>query len=131
LGENVDIARRALDVTFRRSLEEALRLCSSDVELTTLYDIPGTPGFRGQDGLREWFDRLDNLWALMVMRDVQIEEREDGWVLMRVEARLRGRASREEFEAQIAVAIQVIDGKVAKFGIFPAEGDALAMITAG
>jgi ketosteroid isomerase-like protein len=131
LGENADIARRALDVTMRRSYEEALRICSPDVELTTLYGDPGRTELRGRSGLREWYDRLERLWAFVQIRDAKFEEREDGWVLLRVSARLRGRGSRQEFEAEIAAAVRVVDGKVAKFGIFPAESNALAMITAG
>jgi ketosteroid isomerase-like protein len=131
MSANLEIARRALDVTMRRSYEEALRICSSEVELTTLYDDPGGTEFRGRDGLRQWFDRLDHLWAFMEIRDAEFEERTDGWVLMRLSARLRGRGSRDEFEAELAAAVRVVDGEVNKFGIFPTEADALAMIAAG
>ncbi|HEY8002212.1 MAG: nuclear transport factor 2 family protein [Vicinamibacteria bacterium] len=132
MGENGDIARRGLDVFLRRSYEEAQRLCSADVELTTLFDDPGgEPEFSGRDGLKQWFERLEELWAFVEVRDVEIEELDGGWVLMRVAARVRGRGSRDEFEPRVAVAVCVTDGLITKFGLFPLESDALALIAAG
>jgi ketosteroid isomerase-like protein len=132
LAQDGDIARRGLDVFVRRSYEEAQRLCSPDVELTTLFDDPGgEPEFSGRDGLKQWFERLEELWAFVEVQDVEIEERNCGWVLMRVEARVRGRGSPDEIEPRVAVAVCVADGLIAKFGLFPLEADALAMIAAG
>ena len=132
MGENGDTARRGLDVLVRRSYEEAQRLCSADVELTTLFDDPGgKPEFSGRDGLKQWFERLDELWAFVEVQDVEVEELEDGWVLMRVSARVRGRGSPRELEPRVAVAVRVADGEITKFGIFPLEADAMAMIAAG
>ena len=49
-------------------------------------------------------------------------------MLMRVSARVRGRGSPHEFEPRISAAIQVADGRIAKFGLFPNEAGAVAMI---
>jgi ketosteroid isomerase-like protein len=121
-----------LDVFVRRSYEEAQRLCSADVEIRTLFDEPGSePEFSGRDGLKRWFERADRLWAFFEVRGVELEERDHGWVLLRVLARARGRGSPHEVELDVAVAILVSDGKVAKFGLFDNQADALAMITGG
>jgi ketosteroid isomerase-like protein len=126
------IARRGLEVLVRRSYEEARTLCSEDVELWTLYDVDGKPPkFRGRDGLRAWFDRLDELWAFIDVRDVELVDQPGGWVLMRVDVRLRGRGSPSEFEPQISVAIEVRDGLITRFGLFVDESRALAMIGSG
>jgi ketosteroid isomerase-like protein len=119
-------------VFVRQSYEEAQRLCSDDVELWTLFDQPGAaPRFSGRDGLRRWFERLAELWAFVEVQEVEIDERENGWVLMRVAARVRGRGSPQEFEPKITVAIRLLDGAIEKFGLFPTEDDAVAMIAAG
>lgn len=132
LGESGEIARRGLDVFVRRSYQEAQRLCSADVEIRTLFDQPGSePEFTGLDGLKRWYERADQLWAFFDVRQVEVEERDHGWVLMRVSARARGRGSPNEVELDVAVAILVSDGKMTKFGLFPGEADALAMIAAG
>lgn len=132
MGENEEIARRGLDVFVRQSFDEAQRLCSADVELWTLYDEAGAePLFGGRRGLKLWFERLEQLWAFVEVQQVEVEERDGGWVLMRVAARVRGRGSPHEFEPRIAIAIRVSDGVITKFGLFPDEGEAEAMIAAG
>jgi ketosteroid isomerase-like protein len=132
LGDKRAIAKRGLDALARRSYEEARTLCSEDVELWTLYDVDGKPPkFRGRDGLRAWFARLDELWAFIDIRDVEVLDHDGGWVLMRVDVRLRGRGSRREFEPRISVAINVDDGQVTRFGLFVDEARAVEMIEAG
>ena len=132
MGENADIARRGLDVFVRQSFDEARRLCSDDVELWTLYDDAGAqPMFEGRQGLKLWFERLEQLWAFVEVQKVEVEERDGGWVLMRVAARVRGRGSPNEFEPKIAVAIRVSEGEITKFGLFPDEANAVAMIASG
>jgi ketosteroid isomerase-like protein len=132
VGDKGAIARRGLDVLVRRSYEEARTLCSDDVELWTLYDVDGKPPkFRGRDGLRAWFDRLDELWAFITVRNVELIDRDGGWVLMRVDVRLRGRGSRREFEPRISVAIQVVDGLITRFGLFVDEARAIEMTERG
>jgi ketosteroid isomerase-like protein len=120
-----------LDVFMRRSAEEAIRLCTPDIELTTLFDAPGNHEFSGQDGLRRWFERLDELWSFVELRGVELTDLDDGWVLIGVTARARGRGSPHEFEPRVSVAIKVVGGKIAKFGLFPNQAGAEAMIAAG
>jgi ketosteroid isomerase-like protein len=132
VGENADIARRGLDTIVRLSFEEAQRLSSPEIQLWTLFDQPGQPPeFTGRDGLRQWIERLGELWVFLNVHEEELEERDDGWVLMRVAARIRGRGSPNEFEPRITVAIQVTDGVISKFGLFPNQAGALAMIDAG
>ena len=132
VGENEEIARRGLDALARQSFEEAQRLCTEEVELWTLFDQPGTkPEFSGRDGLRHWFDRLAELWAFIDVREVEVSEREGGWVMMRVVARVRGRGSPHDFEPRVSVAMQIADRKIAKFGLFPNQAGAEAMFDAG
>ena len=116
-----------------------MRLCAPDVRLRTLFDEPEAPEIFGSDherlvgreGLREWFDRLDRLWAFLELRHAEADERDDGWVLLRVTARVRGRGSAHEAELEIAVAIEVVDGLVARAELYMDEADALASIAAG
>jgi hypothetical protein len=121
-----------LDTFLRRSFEEARRLTAEEVELWTLYDQPREPRmFSGHDGLRRWFERLEQLWAYTEVLGVQVDERFGGWVLMRVDARVRGRGSPHEFELRVWVAIEVADDLITKFGLFPERAGAVGMIDAG
>ena len=104
-------------------------MCTEDVQAWTLYDRPGhEPMYRGHDGLRQWFERLDELWAFIELVDAEIEEPRDGWVLILATARVRGRGSPVEFEPHVSVAIRITDGQVDRFGLFVDESQARAMI---
>jgi len=137
MGENAEIATRAIDVVLRRSLEEAYRLCAEDVRLRTLYDDPAAPdvdghqGLEGREGLRLWFERLDGLWAFVHVQELEAVEHDRGWVLLRLKARARGRGSPQEVTLRIAVAIQVVDGLVASAGLYTDEAEAMAVIDGG
>lgn len=104
-------------------------MCTKDVQAWTLYDRPDhEPMYRGHDGLRQWFERLDELWAFIELVDAEIEEPRDGWVLILATARVRGRGSPDEFEPHVSVAIRITDGLVDRFGLFVDESQARAMI---
>ena len=104
-------------------------MCTGDVQAWTLYDQPDhEPMYRGHEGLRQWFERLDELWAFIEIVDTEIEELSDGWVLIRATARVRGRGSPDEFEPHVAVAIRITDRLVDRFGLFVDEAQARAMI---
>lgn len=129
LSENAELARLGLDVFVRRSVEEAQRMCTEDVQAWTLYDEPGhEPMYRGHDGLRLWFVRLDELWAYIEILDAQMQEFAGGWVLIHATARVRGRGSPDHFEPRVAVAIRITDRLVDRFGLFVDEAQAREMI---
>lgn len=129
MGENADIARRFVDAYERVSFEEAQRVCDAEVELTTLYDQPGRPGFRGHDGLRAWFERTDRLWAFIRVVTVTFEEVGD-WVLVGGTARVRGRASPHELDLEFFSAAKAVDGRFVKLGLYVNRDDAVAAIEA-
>jgi len=127
--DNAAIARLGLDVFVRLSIEEAQRMCTEDVQAWTLYDQPGhEPMYRGHDGLRQWFDRLGELWAFIEILAAEIEEFPGDWVLVRATARVRGRGSPEQFEPRVAVAMRLRDRLIDRFGLFVDEAQARAMI---
>ena len=112
------------------SVEEAIRICDPDVELTTLFDRIGGPRFRGHQGVRDWFARVEELWAFVEVADWRVEDLDD-WVLMTGTARLRGRASPDVIEAEWAAAGKIADHRFVKFGIYLTRGEAVAAIEAG
>ncbi len=125
-----ELARRMIDAFGRLSVDEAIAMCDPDVELTTLLDQFGTPTLRGHDGLREWFERMNEIWAFVDIRDWEIEHHGD-WILVTGTARVRGRASPQELDMTWASVGKVADRRLAKLGIYVSRGDALAAIETG
>ncbi len=130
MGVGSDLALRMVDAIHHGSVDEAIRMCQPDVELTTLFDRLGGPKLRGHAGVREWFARLDELWAFVEIRDWRAEERGD-WVLATGTARMRGRASPNVLETPWISAGKVDGGRFAKFGVYLDRAEAEAAIEAG
>lgn len=126
----METARRFIDAFERCSFEEARRVCDPEIELVTLYDAPGEPGFRGHEGLREWFERLDRTWGFIRVGALEIEELGD-WVLVSGSARVRGAASPQPFDLEFFGAAKASDGRFVKLGLYVRREQALAAIAAG
>jgi ketosteroid isomerase-like protein len=129
MEEDRELARRMVDAFARMSVDEAIRMCAADVELTTLFDRLGGPKLRGHDGLREWFRRLDQLWAFIDIRDWRAEHVGD-WVVVTGSARIRGTASPQEMEIEWASAGKIADGRFAKLGVYLNRGEAIDAVEA-
>jgi ketosteroid isomerase-like protein len=119
-----------IDAVMRSSADEAVAMCEPDIELTTLFDRLGGPSFRGHQGVREWFARVEALWAFVELRDWKIEEHGD-WILVTGLVRMRGRGSPEVLEMEWASAGRIHEGRFATFGVYVNRGEALAAIAEG
>lgn len=122
-----ELARRMVDAFGRLSVDEAIAMCAPDVELTTLLDQFGKPKLRGHEGLREWFERMTEIWAFLEIRDWEVEHHSD-WILVTGTARGRGRGSPQELDMTWASAGKVADRRLAKLGIYLSRAEALAAI---
>ena len=124
-----ELARRMVDAFDRLSIDEAISMCHPDVELTTLFDRFGGPTYRGYEGLSDWLQRSNELWAFIEILDWRAEEHGD-WILVTGTIRMRGRASPEVMEMEWVSAGKVKDDRFAKLGVYPNRGEALAAIEA-
>jgi ketosteroid isomerase-like protein len=127
MSENTELARRLFDAFTELDLAEAQRLCDPEVRLVTLFDAPGVEPFRGHDGLRQWFERLERLWSSLEVTEAHYEERGD-WVLGWGRTLLRGRDVPGDVESEFGAAIQVEGGRVVAAGVYGGRDDALAEI---
>ena len=122
-----DLARRMVDAFDRLSVDEAIRMCDPEVELTTLLDRLGHEPLRGHDGIREWFERMGEIWALIDIREWR-GERVGEWILTTGRVRLRAAASPQEMEIEWAGAGKVSDSGFTRLGVYLGREEALAAI---
>jgi hypothetical protein len=116
-----------VDAFDRLSVEEAIRICDPEVELTTLLDRLGHDRLRGHDGLRDWFERMGEIWALIDVRDWRAEQLGD-WILTTGRVRLRATTSPQEMEIDWVGAAKVSDGGFTRLGVYLDREEALAAI---
>jgi hypothetical protein len=122
-----DLARRFMVAFSNLLIEEAVRICDPDVEITTLLDRPGEPKLRGHEGLREWFARMDSIWAFIDVKDWRIEHHGE-WVLLSGTTRLRGKVSPNELTVEWAGVGRILGDRLDRIGIHLTRGEALAAI---
>jgi hypothetical protein len=122
-----DIALQMIEAFNRLSVEQAIRVCDPDVELTTLLDRLGEAPVRGHDGLRVWFARMRSLWAFVEVRNWTIEEHGDA-LLVVGDSRIRGRGSRGELELDWVAAGEVRDRLFVSFGLYLDRAEGVAAI---
>jgi hypothetical protein len=129
MDQGGELVRRMLGALNRLSAEEAVRLCEPEIELTTLFDRIGGPRFHGHRGVRDWFERIEQVWAFLEIRNWRVEELGD-WVLVTGTARMRGRASPDVIDTTWACAGRVSGGRFARFGVYLSRGEAIAVVEA-
>jgi ketosteroid isomerase-like protein len=60
--ENVELHRRSLEAFNERDLESMIACLDPDVEYYPVLSAIGVSVYRGHDGMRAWFEQLDDAW---------------------------------------------------------------------
>ena len=127
--DQVRIATRLIHAFNRRSIEEAQDLCAPDVELLTLFGRVQGAQRGGHEGLREWFEHIEDAWAFLEAK-VRKGETHGDWVIANGHTRGRGKASSREVEFEWTAVVRVANGRVTRLGIYLAREEALRAIEA-
>jgi ketosteroid isomerase-like protein len=125
-GENVDIVKDGLDAFNERGVEGILPFVHPDFEATTPPELASEPDtYRGQDGVRRWFDSFDE-----VMEEIRWDPRafhEVGdRVVVEFTLRARGKTTGLDFGQNAVMVWELRDGKAIGLQLFPTLDEALA-----
>jgi ketosteroid isomerase-like protein len=60
--QNVELHRRSVEAFNRRDLEATLACLDPNVEYHPVLSAIGANVYHGHDGLRDWFEQLDDAW---------------------------------------------------------------------
>ena len=122
--ENVEIVRRGFEIWKSRDLSEVPDLTHPDFVLDLSRNIFNPDLYRGTDGIRLFFERVDEMWGEL---EVNAEEIIDGDDRVVVASRLQG-VGRDGVEANMLVfqVWEFRDGKVVRLtGGFRERDEAL------
>jgi ketosteroid isomerase-like protein len=61
--QNVEVHRRCVEALNRRDIEAVIACLDPSVEYYPLLSAIGVTVYRGHEGLRSWFDQLDDAWG--------------------------------------------------------------------
>jgi uncharacterized protein len=122
---NVELARSAFRAFERRDMEAIEELCTPDVEFDWSRRLLDPTTTRGYDGIREFFEEVNEIFDEIVFEEGEILELGDD-VLVVSTGRFRGRTSGVDVTAHGAIVWTVRDGRLARFRFYQSKQDALA-----
>jgi ketosteroid isomerase-like protein len=121
--ENVELTHRVFDVFNRRDLAAFVELMGGDVEaLPRLAAVEG--GYHGHDGIRRWWKNLLDAIPDFTAEVIEVRELGDG-TLTKIHTSGHGADSGSPLEETVWVPIEWRDEKVAWWGAFATEAEAL------
>jgi ketosteroid isomerase-like protein len=125
-----DLVRRAYEAFAARDLETLGAIAIADFELDMTDRVLNPATYRGEQGVRQFFAEIDELWESMDMKVERLVERDDQ-VLALLEVDIKGRGSGLVLQDRIAQLWTVREGKLAGMRVFADQEAALARFEAG
>ena len=125
---NVDIIRRGLDAYNRGDVEAVLETADPDIEFIPLRSLVVGGSYRGHEGIRRFFEDLDEEWETRVIGDADFREREDS-VLLLGEFEAKGKASGMQVHSPVAWLFDLRAGKVVRMRAYSSQEEALRAIS--
>jgi ketosteroid isomerase-like protein len=92
-------------------------------------EVEGAQGYRGHDGLRQWFKDIDEMFSEISWHPDSVKNLEGDRVLVLGTIRGRGRTSGVEVETPIGQLIELRDGMILRGWAYPSHEQ--AMLAAG
>jgi ketosteroid isomerase-like protein len=122
---NVDLTRRLLEAVNQRDIEAGAALCDLQIELdSAVSEVGGI--YRGHDGLRRYFQDLEDAWGDEVRREPEAYFDLGEHTLMLYVVHTRGRQSGVELAQPAAVAAKWRDGLCVHVKNYAHKEDALS-----
>jgi uncharacterized protein len=124
---NVEIIRRGLDAYNRGDVDAVLETADPDIEFVPLRSLIVGGSYHGHDGIRKFFEDLDEEWDDFSISKEEFREREDA-VLLLGEFEATGKASGMQVQHPVAWLFELRSGKVVRMRAFSSQDEALRAI---
>jgi ketosteroid isomerase-like protein len=119
------LVRRAYEALAARDYETLAELAVPDFELDLTDRVLNPATYRGEEGVRQFFAEVDELWESMDMKVERLEERGDE-ALALLEVDIKGRGSGLLLQDRIAQLWTARDGKLVRMQVRADPAAALA-----
>jgi ketosteroid isomerase-like protein len=129
--DTADLVRRAYEAFAKRDLEAMAEVAVADFELDVTDRVLNPATYRGEDGLRQFFCEIDELWESMDMKVERLVERGDDEVLALLSVAIKGRGSGLQLQDRIAQRWEARDGKLVRMQVRSDPAAALAEFEGG
>lgn len=123
-SENVEIIRRGFVAYNLGDVEAVLETADPDIEFVPLRSLVVGGSYRGHDGIRRFFEDLDEEWENFSIANEEFRDREDS-VLLLGEFEARGKASGMQVHSPVAWLFELSAGKVVRMRAYSNQEEAL------
>jgi ketosteroid isomerase-like protein len=113
MSPNVDVVRRCIEAISRRDSATLVALSTPDATIRPLRAALEDTIYRGPDGVNQWMDDIDEIWAELTIDVHEISEPEPGTVVARVTLAGRGHESNVPTQMPVELVAELRDGLVA------------------
>jgi uncharacterized protein len=125
---NVEIIRRGLDAYNRGDVDAMLETADPEIEFVPLRSLVVGGSYRGHDGIRQFFEDLEEEWENRSISREEFREHEDT-VLLLGEFEAKGKASGVQMRSPVAWLFELRAGKVVRMHAYSSQEEALRAIT--
>jgi ketosteroid isomerase-like protein len=125
-----ELVRRAYAAFAERDFEKLGELADPEFELDVTDRVFNPATYRGEEGLRQFFAEVDELWESMDMKVERLVERDDE-VLALLAVDIKGRGSGLTLEDRIAQLWTAREGRLVRMRVRSDPAAALAEFEAG
>lgn len=113
-----ELVAAGVDAFNRRDVEASVALMDPDVELVPLRAVLEGTTFHGHDGVREFFERVDDDWEVFQLEVSEVDDLGPHRVLTLGRLTARGRASGVSVDATGAWVTDVRNGKITRLRFY-------------
>jgi ketosteroid isomerase-like protein len=124
-----EVVRRAVDAFMRRDLDGVLAVADPDIQVRSLLTEAERPLYHGHDGVRDWFDAVFGVFPDWRPQPRAAAHDQDGAVVICLDVTARSAGGGVPVDQIYWLGARVLDGKIAFFGFFRTEEDALDAVT--
>jgi ketosteroid isomerase-like protein len=127
--QNLEIVKRGIEAFNERGVEGIVPMIHPDFEATTPPSLASEPDtYRGQDGIRRWFDSFDEVMDQIRWDDHRLQQVGDR-VVVEFTLRARGKTTGLDFGQDAVMVWTLRDGKGIRIELFETLDEALAAAT--
>jgi ketosteroid isomerase-like protein len=123
---DVETARKAWDALMRRDLDAFLERVDPEVEFNSLVAEAEGGIYRGHDGVREWWNKMDDALGGLSYEVVEFADAGEGAVIVKLVA--SANVSDVNVEQTMWQALDIRAGRSIWWGVFRTEGEARAAL---
>jgi ketosteroid isomerase-like protein len=113
MSPNVDVVRRCIDAISQRDSATLIALSTPDATIRPLRAALEDTTYRGRDGIDQWMQDIDEIWAELSIDVHEIREPQPGTVVAMVTLSGRGHESKVPTQMEVELVAELRDGLVA------------------